>query len=139
MKTIIQICYNYVCFSFFQTQDVAVENVTAESATVRPKYNNFNISKHFEVFADRLDSQASTGHVPTKCTLQPQGKCVIQGLLPFTNYSIRLRACDQSSSCSGYKAGEGFQTLGDGKSFYRYDTGQNQCVTHGQQHAGPLR
>ncbi len=72
-------------------------------------------------------------------TFQPHEKCVIKGLLPLTNYRIRLRACDQSSRCSGYKAGEGFRTLGDGKSFYRYDTCQNQCATHDQQHVGPLR
>ncbi len=125
-------------FFFFQTPDVAVESVTAESATVRPKNKHFNISKYFEVFADRLDSHTSTGRIPTKCTFQPGEKCVMKGLLPFTNYRIRLRACDQSSSCSGFRVGKGFQTLGDGKSFYRYDTCQNQCETHGQQRVGPL-
>ncbi len=102
-----------MCF-FFQTQDVAVENVTEESATVKPKNKNVYISKYFEVFADRLDPQTSAGHVPTKCAFQPGEKCVIKGLLPFTNYRIRLRACDQSSSCSGYRMGEGFRTRGDG-------------------------
>ncbi len=126
-------------FFFFQTQDVAVENVTGESATVRPKNKNYKTPNdtHFEVFADRLGTQTSAGHVPTKCIFRPDEKCVIKGLLPFTNYSIRLRACDQSSSCSGYKAGEGFRTLGDGESFYRSSICQNEFVTHEHQHVGP--
>ncbi len=131
MKTIIQIRYHYLCFFFFQTQDVAVENVTAENATVRPENPRFQTphDTHFEMFADRLNSQTSTGHIHTKCTFQPGEKCVIKGLLPFANYRIRLRACDQSSSCSGFRVGKGFRTLGDGKSFYRYGISQNQCDT----------
>ncbi len=106
---------------FFQTQDVTAESVSAESATVRPKNKAFKAQQgtHFEVFADRMDSLASTGHVPTKCTFPPHEKCVIKSLLPFTNYSIRVRVCDKSSSCSGYRVGEGFRTLGDGKSLCR--------------------
>ncbi len=127
-----------LCF-FFQTQDVALENVTAESATVRPKNKYFKTINyaHFEVFAYRMDSQASSGHVPTKCTFQPRKQCVIHGLLPFTNYSIHLRVCDRSSSCSGYKAGEGFRTLHHCESFFSVKYYQNEFVTHGHQHVGP--
>ncbi len=140
MKTILQICYQYVYVFLFQTQDVAVESIIAESATIRPKNKNFKTPNdaHFEAFADRLDAQTSAGYFPTKCTFQPGEKCVIKGLLPFTNYRIRLRACDKSASCSGYRVCKGFRALGDGKSFYRYGISQNQCVTNGQQHVGPL-
>ncbi len=135
IKTIIQIRYHF----FFQTQAVTVETVTAVSATVRPKNKNFKAPNyaHFEVFADRMDPQTSAGHVPTKCTFQPGEKCVIKGLMPFTNYSIRLRVCDQSSKCSGYKAAEGFRTLSDGESFYRSSICQNESVTHDHQHVAP--
>ncbi len=106
-------------FFFFQTQDFVVEGFTAESASVRPRNKEFKPQNysHFEVFADRLDSQTSTGRILTKCTFQPGEKCVIKGLLPFITYSIRLRACDQSSSCSGFRVGKGFWTLSVGKFF----------------------
>ncbi len=116
----IQICKHYACIFFFQTQDVVADSVTAKSATVRPKNKEFNPQNysHFEVFADRLDSQTSTGHIPTKCAFRPGKKCVIKGLLPFANYTIRLRACDQLSSCSSYRVVKGFRTRGDGKYLY---------------------
>ncbi len=121
---------------FFQTQDVIAESVTAESATVRPRNTRFRspYGTHFEVFADRMDHQKTNGDLPTKCAFQPQEECVIKGLLPLTNYSIRLRVCDQSSSCSGYRVGEGLRTLGDGKSFYRSSTWQIHSLTYGEQH-----
>ncbi len=102
---------------FIQKQDVVTERVSEESATVRPKNKEFrphNYS-HFEVVADRLESQTSNGRASTKCTFQPGEKCVIKGLMPFTNYSIRVRVCDQSLSCSPYRVGEGLRTLGDGE------------------------
>ncbi len=120
MKTMIQIRNHYVCVFFFQTQDVFVESITAENATVKPRNPRFKTphDTHFEVVADGLDSQTSTGHVPTKCTFKPGEQCVIKGILPLKNYTIRLRACDQSSNCSGYRVCEGFRTLGGGKFFF---------------------
>ncbi len=101
----------------FPTQAVVTERVTADSATVRPKNKEFrpHNNSHFEVVANHLESQTSSGRAPTKCTFQPGEKCVIKGLMPFTNYSIRVRVCDQSLSCSGYRVGEGLRTLGDGE------------------------